>query len=80
MNSSGMMGMPLHFGKLPIWLRNRMGDMGSVIIESVADNYGKSEVLTRFSDPNWFQALGAVMGMQWNSSGVTAAVLGSLYT
>ena len=57
-----------------------MGDMGSVIIESVADNYGKSEVLTRFSDPNWFQALGAVMGMQWNSSGVTAAVLGSLKT
>ena len=80
MNSSGMIGMPLHFGKLPVWLRNRMGDMGSVIIESVADNYGKSEVLTRFSDPNWFQALGAVMGMQWNSSGVTAAVLGSLKT
>ena len=40
-----MIGMPLHFGKLPVWLRNRMGDMGSVIIESVADNYGKSEVL-----------------------------------
>jgi hypothetical protein len=52
--------------------------MGSAIIESVAQNYGKSEVLTRLSDPNWFQALGAVMGMQWNSSGVTATVLGSL--
>ena len=55
-----------------------MGLMGSAIIESVAQNYGKSEVLTRLSNPNWFQAFGAVMGMQWNSSGVTATVLGSL--
>ena len=73
-----MMGMPLHFGKMPKWLTNRMGNLGSAIIESVAQHYGKSEVLTRLSDPNWFQALGAVMGMQWNSSGVTATVLGSL--
>ena len=78
MINSGMMGMPLHFGKMPKWLANRMGNLGSAIIESVAQHYGKSEVLTRFSDPNWFQALGAVMGMQWNSSGVTATVLGSL--
>jgi hypothetical protein len=49
-----------------------MGNMGSAVVESVVQNYGKSEVLTRMSDPNWFQALGAVMGMQWNSSGVTA--------
>ena len=78
MINSGMMGMPLHFGKMPKWLTNRMGNLGSAIIESVAQHYGKSEVLTRLSDPNWFQALGAVMGMQWNSSGVTATVLGSL--
>ena len=70
--------MPLHFGKMPKWLTERMGKMGSAIVESVAQNYGKSEVLTRFSNPNWFQAMGAVMGMQWNSSGVTASVLGSL--
>ncbi|MCS5650344.1 MAG: DUF763 domain-containing protein, partial [Dehalococcoidia bacterium] len=75
---SGMMGMPLHFGKVPRWLTERMGKMGSAIIESVAQNYGKSEVLTRLSNPNWFQAFGAVTGMHWNSSGVTAVVLGSL--
>ncbi|MBT4734958.1 MAG: DUF763 domain-containing protein [Candidatus Marinimicrobia bacterium] len=78
MINSGTMGMPLHFGRMPKWLSERMGKMGSAIIESVAQNYGKSEVLTRLSDPNWFQAFGAVMGMQWNSSGVTATVLGSL--
>jgi len=78
MINSGAMGMPLHFGKMPKWLTERMGLMGSSIIESVVQNYGKSEVLTRLSNPNWFQAFGAVMGMQWNSSGVTASVLGSL--
>ena len=78
MINSGMIGMPLHFGKMPVWLTDRMGNMGSLIVESIVDNYGTSEVLTRLSDPNWFQAFGAVMGMQWNSSGVTATVLGSL--
>ena len=78
MINSGTMGMPLHFGKMPRWLTERMGKMGAGIVESIAYNYGKSEVLTRLSDPNWFQAFGAVMGMQWNSSGVTASVLGSL--
>ena len=78
MINAGSMGLPLHFGKMPSWFTERMGLMGNAIVESVLDNYGKSEVLTRMSDPNWFQALGAVMGMQWNSSGVTAAVLGSL--
>ena len=78
MVNSGMMGMPLHFGKVPRWLTERMGKMGSAIIESIAQNYGKSEVLTRLSNPNWFQALGAVSGMHWNSSGVTATLLGSL--
>ena len=78
MINAGSMGLPLHFGKMPSWFTERMGLMGNAIVESVVDNYGKSEVLTRMSDPNRFQALGAVMGMQWNSSGVTAAVLGSL--
>ena len=78
MINSGIIGMPLHFGKMPRWLTERMGLMGSAVIESIVQNYGKSEVLTRLSNPNWFQAFGAVMGMQWNSSGVTAAVLGSL--
>ena len=78
MINAGSIGMPLHFGKVPRFLTERMGNMGDAIIESIVYNYGKSEVLTRMSDPNWFQALGAVMGMHWNSSGVTATVLGSL--
>ena len=78
MISAGAIGMPLHFGKVPNFLSERMGRMGDTIIESILDNYGKSEVLTRMSDPNWFQAFGAVTGMHWNSSGVTAVLLGAL--
>ena len=78
MISAGSIGMPLHFGKVPNFLSERMGNMGDAIIESIVDNYGKSEVLTRMSDPNWLQALGAVTGMHWNSSGVTAVLLGAL--
>ena len=78
MINAGTIGMPLHFGRVPGFLTERMGKMGDAIVESIVENYGKSEVLTRMSDPNWFQAFGAVMGMHWNSSGVTATVLGAL--
>ena len=78
MISSGAIGMPLHFGAVPTFLTERMGRVGDAVVESIVHNYGKSEVLTRMSDPNWFQALGALMGMHWNSSGVTAVVMGSL--
>jgi hypothetical protein len=78
MISAGSIGMPLHFGRVPSFLTERMGDMGEAIIESIVENYGASEVLTRMSEPQWFQALGATMGMHWNSSGVTAVVLGAL--
>ena len=78
MINSGVIGMPLHFGRMPGWFTERMGLLGSAVIESVIQNYGKSELLSRMSDPNWFQALGACSGMQYNSSGVTAALLGSV--
>ena len=67
---------PLRCGSL---ISNRAyGQSRSAVVESIVHNYGKSEVLTRMSDPNWFQALGALMGMHWNSSGVTAVVMGSM--
>ena len=58
MINAGTIGMPLHFGRVPSFLTERMGKMGNAIVESIVENYGKSEVLTRMSDPNWFQALG----------------------
>ena len=55
-----------------------MTTLGTAIAESVVYHYGPSELLTRLSDPFWFQALGAVMGMDWHSSGITTSVMGAL--
>jgi hypothetical protein len=55
--------LPLHYGKVPYWLAERMGKLGGAIIESVVLEYGRSEVLSRLSDPLWFQAFGCVLGM-----------------
>jgi hypothetical protein len=55
-----------------------MTTLGTAIVESVVYHYGTSELLTRISDPFWFQALGSVMGMDWHSSGITTSVMGAL--
>jgi uncharacterized protein len=70
--------LPLHYGKVPRWLSERMSLLGGAIVESVVNEYGKSAVLSRFSDPFWFQALGCVLGMDWHSSGITTSVMGAV--
>ena len=60
------------------WLATRMTALGTAITESVVHHYGRSALLSRLSDPFWFQALGAVMGMDWHSSGITTSVMGAL--
>jgi hypothetical protein len=63
---------------VPAWLADRMTALGTVISESIVLEYGTSGFLSRLSDPYWFQALGAVMGMDWHSSGITTSVMGAL--
>lgn len=75
---TGHADLPLHGGTVPKWLADRMMQMGSLIIESIITNFGKKEVLIRLSDPLWFQSLGAVMGMDWHSSGITTSVMYAL--
>ena len=75
---SGYADLPLHTGVVPKWLADRMKLLGTEIIESILLNYGKKEVLTRLSDPLWFQSLGAVLGMDWHSSGITTSVMYAL--
>ncbi|MDQ6705992.1 MAG: DUF763 domain-containing protein, partial [Acidobacteriota bacterium] len=78
MKRSGIADLPLHGGRVPPWLAERMTRLGTAIAENVLLHYGRSELLTRLSDPFWFQALGSVMGMDWHSSGITTSVLGAL--
>ena len=75
---SGYADLPLHHGHVPQWLAQRMSKLGGAIIESIAIDYGRDEVLRRLSDPFWFQALGCVLGMDWHSSGITTSVMGAL--
>ncbi|HEV2831780.1 MAG TPA: DUF763 domain-containing protein [Hanamia sp.] len=78
MKKSGSADLPLHYGYVPKWLAERMARLGFAITESIITEYGKEEVLRRLSDPFWFQSLGAVMGMDWHSSGITTSVMGAL--
>ena len=78
MKRSGSADLPLHYGYVPKWLAERMAKLGFAITEAIITDYGESEVLRRLSDPFWFQSLGAVMGMDWHSSGITTSVMGAL--
>jgi hypothetical protein len=78
MKRSGSADLPLHYGYVPKWLAERMAKLGLAVVETIVMDYGKDEVLTRISDPFWFQSLGAVMGMDWHSSGITTSVMGAL--
>jgi hypothetical protein len=78
MKRSGIADLPLHGGRVPPWLAERMTKLGSAITEAIVEDYGTSAFLSRLSDPFWFQALGAVMGMDWHSSGITTSVMGAL--
>jgi len=78
MKRSGVTDLPLHYGRVPQWLGERMTRLGRAIAEVIVDQHGPDALLARLADPFWFQALGCVMGMDWHSSGVTTSVVGAL--
>jgi uncharacterized protein len=75
---SGTAILPLHGGRVPPWLATRMSALGAIITQGVVHHYGRDEFLRRLSHPFWFQSFGAVMGMDWHSSGITTSVIGAL--
>jgi hypothetical protein len=75
---AGSADLPLHGGYVPKWLSERMTRLGAVIAEAIVIEYGRDEFLRRLAHPFWFQSFGAVMGMDWHSSGITTSVIGSL--
>lgn len=78
MKRSGSADLPLHYGYVPRWLAERMARLGLAVTESILAEYGREAFLSRISSPFWFQSLGAVMGMDWHSSGITTSVMGAL--
>ena len=75
---SGSADLPLHGGRVPAWLGQRMARLGAVIAQTIVIEYGRDELLRRLAHPFWFQSFGAVMGMDWHSSGITTSVIGAL--
>jgi len=75
---TGSADLPLHHGRVPKWLALRMSRLGAVMGEAIIHHYGRDELLRRLASPFWFQAFGAVMGMDWHSSGITTSVLAAL--
>ncbi|HEX9306557.1 MAG TPA: DUF763 domain-containing protein [Anaeromyxobacter sp.] len=75
---TGTADLPLHRGRVPPWLFERMARLGRVLAEAIVLEYGRTELLRRLSHPFWFQSLGALMGMDWHSSGITTSVVGAL--
>jgi hypothetical protein len=78
MRKSGSADLPLHNGHVPKWLSDRMTRLGAVLTEAIVHHYGRDEFLRRLAHPFWFQSFGALMGMDWHSSGITTSVLGAL--
>lgn len=75
---TGSADLPLHSGRVPTWLADRMAKLGVIITEAIVLHYGRDEFLRRLANPFWFQSFGAVMGMDWHSSGITTSVLSAL--
>jgi uncharacterized protein len=75
---TGSADLPLHGGRVPPWLASRMSALGAIITQAIVHHYGRDEFLHRLSHPFWFQSFGAVMGMDWHSSGITTSVIGAL--
>jgi uncharacterized protein len=75
---AGSADLPLHGGRVPAWLGQRMTRLGAAMCEAIVHHYGRDELLRRLAHPFWFQSFGAVMGMDWHSSGITTSVLGAL--
>jgi hypothetical protein len=75
---TGSADLPLHGGHVPKWLGDRMTQLGAVICQAIVHHYGRDEFLRRLAHPFWFQSFGAVMGMDWHSSGITTSVIGAL--
>jgi len=75
---TGTAYLPLHYGKAPAWLFQRMKKLAREITIILVSDFGAEEFLKRLSDPFWFQSFGCVLGFDWHSSGVTTTVGGAL--
>jgi len=75
---TGIANLPLHYGRVPPWLFDRMVKLAREITIAIVAEFGSEEMLRRLSHPFWFQAFGCILGYDWHSSGVTTTLCGAL--
>jgi hypothetical protein len=75
---TGTVNLPLHYGRAPRWLFERMVGLSREITRIIIYEYGADEFLQRIADPYWFQAFSCVLGFDWHSSGTTTTTCGAL--
>ena len=63
---------------VPGWLADRMTRLGAVDQRGDRPPLRPRRVAAAPRHPFWFQSFGAVMGMDWHSSGITTSVIGAL--
>ncbi len=78
MGKTGVANLPLHGGKAPRWLYQRMVKMADAISGIIIQEYGEERLLELISNPHWFQALSCVLGYDWHSSGTTTVTTAAL--
>lgn len=67
---TGSANLPLHYGRVPSWLADRMTQLGAVMSQAIIHHYGRDEFLRRLAHPFWFQSFGTLMGMDWHGPSV----------
>ena len=75
---TGQADLPLHGGRAPRWLFERMTLLAREMSLAMVAEEGPIGLLRRLADPVWFQAFGCVLGFDWHSSGVTTTACGAL--
>lgn len=78
MRRTGTADLPLHGGRAPAWLFQRMTKLARAVVLALREDADAVEILRRLSDPHWFQAFGCLLGFDWHSSGVTTTVCGAV--
>ncbi len=78
MQKTGQIDLPLHTGKAPRWLFERMVRLSRCVSEVILIEFGRDYFLKQLSDSYWFQCLGCALGFDWHSSGLTTTVCGAL--
>ncbi len=78
MRRHGVVDLPLHYGRAPRWLFQRMVRLAGAILEAIVVDLGPEEALRRLQDPLWFQAFGALLGFDWHSSGLSTTTTGAI--